>query len=513
MKILLVQPAPFEPGRLGLENACWLSEPAALTSLAAMVPEHACVILDMRLEEDGAFNRTLLEFRPDVVAATSMTTDCYQAKALLACAKGTLGDGVFTIVGGHHPTLAPADFEDACVDAICLGEGEDTFKELVDHLAAGRPRDALDDVAGLRFFGADGAWRTTHKRAQSRDLDSFPLPRRDLIAKYSGSYFFMNARPMASLSTSRGCSYDCNFCAIWEFYEKKTRFLSASRTCDALETIDEPFVMFLDDNFLTHRTRLLDLCDEIERRGIKKLWGTQGRTDFVVKNPDVMARLRKAGLTLLISGYETNDDQGLAALKKGNAGDTNKLAAKILGDLGVLQFGIFMVRPDFSHADFDFMYRSIDEMGICFPIVTVHTPLPGTQLRRALQDELLTEDVRLFNLLHAVRPTRLPRREFYHRLTETYRRPWLSKATLKTLLRRPDFLRLALPATIKWAKMIAAYHPVMTSAESHLRDEIGIIPEDLVADNAPERARDDAPLRRRGALPIVDAVDVRGAAE
>ena len=37
MKILLVQPAPFEQGRVGLETALWLSEPVALTSIAAMV--------------------------------------------------------------------------------------------------------------------------------------------------------------------------------------------------------------------------------------------------------------------------------------------------------------------------------------------------------------------------------------------------------------------------------------------------------------------------------------------
>ena len=107
MKILLVQPAPFEPGRLGLENIVWLSEPVALTSLAAMVPEHEVQILDMRLEPDEALNRALLDFRPDVVGTTSMTTDCYQAKAICQIAKGTLGEQVFTIVGGHHPPSHP----------------------------------------------------------------------------------------------------------------------------------------------------------------------------------------------------------------------------------------------------------------------------------------------------------------------------------------------------------------------------------------------------------------------
>ena len=137
LKILLVQPAPFEPGRIGLENVIWLAEPVALTSIAAMVtPEHDVRILDMRLEEDTELNRVLLEFRPDIVGTTSMTTDCYQAKAVLEMAKATLGEQVFTIVGGHHPTLSPDDFEDEAVDALCIGEGEETFMELIDHLAA-----------------------------------------------------------------------------------------------------------------------------------------------------------------------------------------------------------------------------------------------------------------------------------------------------------------------------------------------------------------------------------------
>jgi hypothetical protein len=105
VKILLVQPSPFEPGRLGLENVLWLSEPVALTSLAGMVPEHEVRILDMRLEPEGVLNQVLLEFRPDLVGTTAMTTDCYQSKAVLAIAKDyfpfSTGE-VINIDGGFH---------------------------------------------------------------------------------------------------------------------------------------------------------------------------------------------------------------------------------------------------------------------------------------------------------------------------------------------------------------------------------------------------------------------------
>ncbi|MDP2340813.1 MAG: radical SAM protein [Deltaproteobacteria bacterium] len=497
MRILFVQPAPFEPGRLGLENAIWLSEPAAFTSLAAMVPEHACRILDLRLEPDSALNRELLAFRPDVVAVSCMTTDSYQAMAILQCAKNTLGaDKVFCVAGGHHPSLAPWDFHHvSIIDAIAIGEGEETFKELCDHLAAKKGWRALQAIDGLCFF--DGTeWVTTTKRAQSRTMDSFPLPNRSLLKKYGRSYFFMSAMPMASLSTSRGCAYDCNFCGIWEFYEKKVRFLSAERICDALETMDETFVMFLDDNFLTSKKRLEELCDEIEKRGIKKLYGAQGRADFVVKHPELMARLRKVGLSLLISGYETNDEAGLAALKKSSVADANKTAAKMLNDLGIAIFGIFMVRPDFTHADFDFLYKSIDEMRITLPIITIHTPLPGTQLRKALQGNLLTEDVRFFDLLHAVTPTRLPREEFYTRFTEGWaKREWRNAPFLDFVKKRPDYMKATWRGLIHLTQMLIRYRPVATSPDSHLRDEIGIIPADLTLLNAREKAYDKAPIK------------------
>src|SRR6185436_13486090 len=152
----------------------------------------------------------------------------------------TLGPRCFTFVGGHHPTLLPDDFEDAAVDALCMGEGEETFAELVAHLAKGGDPRELHPINGLRFRSASGAYVTTAKRHQNRHIDSFPAPARHLLPeRYRGEYFYVIGQPMASIATSRGCSYDCNFCAIWEFYERKTRFMSASVICDRLEAMSE----------------------------------------------------------------------------------------------------------------------------------------------------------------------------------------------------------------------------------------------------------------------------------
>lgn len=495
LKILLVQPAPFEPGRIGLENVIWLAEPVALTSIAAMVaPEHEVKILDMRLEEDTALNDILLELRPDVVGTTSMTTDCYQARAVLEMAKATLGEQVFTIVGGHHPTLSPQDFEDEAIDAMCIGEGEETFNDLIDHLAGGKSPCELYAVNGLRFRDSEGDYINAAKRGQRKNLDEFPMPARHLLKpKYMKEYFFTFVSEMASINTSRGCSFDCNFCAIWEFYERKTRYMSAKAICDQLEKIPEKMVFFLDDNFLTNRTRLTQLCEEIERRGIKKYFATQGRSDFIANHPDVMRRLRDCGLMMVLSGYESNDDNSLEALRKSNTLDKNKKAANVMRELGMISIGVFMVRPEFEDHEFDLLYETINEMGVAIPLVTILTPLPGTQMYRKMRDQLLTTDTRLFDLLHAVTPTRLPRERFYQKYVEWHRATLKStwKGVWSAIWRNPKFfLWDSLGGTWRFLKKEINYAPIVDNYESHLRDEIGIISPDAIAN----RTRDELPV-------------------
>ncbi len=480
MRILLVQPAPFECGRIGLENALWMSEPGALTAIAACVDsEHEVRILDMRLEEADTLPRVLSSFKPDLVGVTCMTTDAYQAQAVLHCAKSILGKEVFTLLGGHHPTLVPDEHDYEYIDAICIGEGEDTFRELIAHLDSGSPREALDDIDGLAFRRGTERIHTL-KRSQARELDTFPAPSRHLLDDYKGQYFFASAMNMAAIQTSRGCAFDCNFCAIWEFYERKVRFLSSKAIADRMEECDEPFIFFLDDNFLTRPQRLVELCDEIETRGIKKFWMIQGRTDFVVENPELMRRMRDCGLMMVLSGFETNDAGTLEALRKDNTRENNIKAAELLNELSIITTGIFMAHTDFEAKDFTDLYAAINEMKITIPLVVINMPLPGTQSWRENQDKLLTKDARFFDLLHAVTPTKLPRREFYEHYAAWNAATEASidsSLSWRFLARRPRLMM----AMRKGLKLFGERREVLRMAlndpENYLRDEEGIIPE------------------------------------
>ena len=282
---------------------------------------------------------------------------------------------------------------------------------------------------------------------------------------------------MASIFTSRGCSFDCNFCAIWEFYERKTRFLSAKRIVDQMEACAEPFVFVLDDNFLTNARRAKELCDELERRNVKKYWMTQGRTDFAADHPELMARLAKNGLVMVLSGFESNSDDNLAALRKKSSWRKNQRANEILRDNGIIATGIFMVRADWTKEQFAQLWEYVRSLTIGVPLFTILTPLPGTQLHRAYKDKLLTTDHRLFDLLHAVLPTRLPRDEFYKELCRGYDE---TESTVRDsfssmLKRRPGFSMRILPGMIWFYARTWRYQRIHYDYRSFLRDEEGLL--------------------------------------
>ncbi len=479
MRVLLVMPTPFENGRLGLENVVWLSEPVALTSVgAAIMDEHEVRVIDMRLEDEDALALTLSSFRPDVVGTTSMTTDAYQAKAVLRAARNICPEAL-TIVGGHHPTLCPEEFDIDYIDVIVQGEGELTIRETMKRWQARTDRTdrTFDGVKGTRWLDASGIRRVNAKREQTANLDELPAPNRDLIKKYQGRYFFTGIRPMASIYTSRGCSFDCNFCAIWEFYERRTRFLSATKIVDQMEACDEPFIFVLDDNFLTNKRRATELCEELEQRGVKKYWLTQGRTDFAADHPELMKRLAKNGLVMVLSGFESNDDDSLAALRKKSSWQKNLKANEVMRDNGIFSTGVFMVRADWTHEQFELLYDYVRSLQIAMPLFTILTPLPGTQLHRAYKDKLLTTDHRLFDLLHAVLPTRLPREEFYKEFARSYdaTEESVRNAYNAMLKKRPLFVAKVLPSMVWFYARTWRYQRIHRDFRSFLRDEAGLM--------------------------------------
>jgi len=412
LRILLVQPE-WRSEVVGFRLAA-MPEPLGLEMLAAAVPGHDCRILDMRIEED--LGAVLNEFQPDMVAATALTPEVYAAHDVLRQAK-QFDSGVFTVIGGHHASLLPQDFELPFVDAICVGEGELSFPALVAEIADGR-RD-LARVPNILWRNGEEFVRNA-PGPLDLNMDTLALPRWDLTERYRQEYFFLFDKPDTSVATGRGCPYRCNFCSVWKFYDGRTRQMTAERVVDEVAAVATDHITFVDDNFLMNYRREDSIADRIKSEGIRKRFSMECRTDSIVRHPELLAKWVDIGLYAVLLGLEGSDET-LKSVNKKNSAKINDEAIRILHDNGVIIWGAFIADPNWTGDDFKRLRDYVSAREITHTQFTILTPLPGSELWRQRYDELLTHDYSCYDCLHAVLPTRLPREEFYQQFAGLYR--------------------------------------------------------------------------------------------
>lgn len=397
-----------------------MPEPLHLEILAACLgEEHDVRILDMRI--DANLMKVVEEFHPNIVGVTALTTEVYAARDVLMSVKAYDGD-VFTVVGGHHCTLMPEDFMIPQVDAIAMGEGEFVLPPLIEELSRpGHVHPNLANVPNLCWRGRDGRFvRNPRFVPPDHEMDSLPLPRRDLVDQYRSEYFFLFDKPDSSVAASRGCPYRCNFCSVHEFYGGRTRQMSAKRVMDEIRHVDTRHITFVDDNFLMNHRRENEIADLIRAEGIDMSFSMEARTDSIVRHPELVEKWVGVGLYAMLLGLEGATDDALKNVNKSNKLKTNDEAIRILKSLGVIIWGAFIVDPQWKADDFKRLRDYVDEKEITHTQFTVLTPLVGTQLYREWFDELLTYDYTCYDTLHAVVPTRMPREDFYKNFARLY---------------------------------------------------------------------------------------------
>lgn len=410
MKILLIQPAKA----LGGEDFS-VFEPLALEYLAAGVaPDHDVRILDLRLEQDMA--TVLRDYQPEVVGLTSYTVHVNTVKRLCQQIKAHNPETV-TVVGGHHATVMPGDFATPFIDAIVAGEGVLAFREVIRRLEKGHKLTGIAGAASLE----NGAVLLSQED-QGLDLDALPFPRRDLTAAYRKSYFSEWMRPLASIRTSKGCHFRCQFCALWKLTGGRYLTRKPELIVEELKTIQEPFVFFADDESLLDTPRMARLADLILSAGIKKRYFLYGRSDTIVKHPELLERWRKIGLERIFVGLEFMRDADLKLIRKGATVENNVQALQILKGLDLDIWPMFMVRPEFERRDFADLRQCCLDLDLSFIGFSVLTPLPGTDLYHEVRDQLINTNYDYFDFFHTLLPTTLPLQDFYQELATLFQR-------------------------------------------------------------------------------------------
>lgn len=430
MKVLLIEP-PEHPRVLGLSRFICV-EPLALEILAAnlMLDGHSVRIIDMRL--DASLIGTLDDFAPDLVGITGYTPDVAEMRRIARAVKARNSDA-FVVIGGHHATMCPADFAEPAVDAVLPGDGERAIRSLCRQLSR---REPLRDLPGI-YLRVNGHWAANGPEDSIESIDATPYPARELVQQYRKDYFFWFWDPPVPVETARGCPFRCNYCSVWNFNRGTSRFRSAASVLRELQMLPggTRSVFFADDHFLQHMPRALELADRIIADGVRLRYSLQARSDSVVRRPDIIERWAKAGLFTAFIGFEASRQSELDAMHKSVNARLNIEAARILHANGVHVWGAFIVDPAWDVDDFAQLIDYVKELKVAFPQFTVMTPLPGTEIFPAQRERLTTAQHHLFDLAHAVLPTRLPLEKFYEQMARLYSETTMSLSDVKRYIR------------------------------------------------------------------------------
>lgn len=415
MKIAFLKPPVG--GILGLEMLTFV-EPLGPISVAACLEAegHECRVIDLRIDGEANGLADCARFAPDVVGLQcNFTTERRRTIRLAQTIRQQMPDALI-VVGGHDASRDPDWFHHDAIDAIAIGDGEEVMPPLVRAVAGGGD---LTAVRGLEVRSGSG-WVATGPATARPDLDGYPLPARHLIERYADHYYINFRKPLALLETARGCPFKCNFCSVWKFHESTFREKSPARVVSELATIQAPNVFIVDDIFWMNVKRGEEMARAIKASGIRKYFTVQTRTDIICKFPKLVEQWKDCGDLAIFLGLESVTDEGLRAVNKKNTADNNVRAIEILKDLGVGFTPNFIVDPSWDRDDFKRLRDWIEHTGAYNSGFSILTPLPGTDLWDAAKKEVTTDDWEMFDIVHAVLPTRLPLEEFY----DEYSRLW-----------------------------------------------------------------------------------------
>jgi len=393
--------------------------------------------------------RVIADRKPTLVGTSAMTTFMPTAASVMQMAKD-IDQSITTVVGGPHVTFLPKETlqNHPEIDMVGRGEGERVIVDLVRCLQGAGD---LGRVRGIAFR-RDGEIVQT-PLPDPVDLDMLPMPAYHLLPMQA--YYFIVFEKFCTVLASRGCPFNCVFCAERGFWGPGWRPRDPKIVGEELELLYERHgresIWFGDDCFNVDGEHMAQICEEILRRDLKLNWYYQGRADLLIKHQEYLPLMRRAGNLMVQIGIEADSDEELRGLRKNLTGEQVKEAVRLLRENGIVCQGLMILgtRQD----DANSILRKVEYLkwlDIDFPVFTIYTPFPGTDAYTEAKEKgwLETDDYALYDMAYPIISTEhLTRKQ----VIGLYNRCFASFYTDPLMLAR-GFL-----STMHWKRVIWKY--------------------------------------------------------
>jgi anaerobic magnesium-protoporphyrin IX monomethyl ester cyclase len=254
--------------------------------------------------------------KPDIVGIAGPFTCQMDNSIKTSNVVKEVNPNILTVMGGPHVTLVPKEFleEVRTVDIAVVGEGESAMLEIARYFESQKQ---LADIKGIAYW-QNGKVVVNKRRPFIDNLDELPYPAYDLVdmeqylsPQKIGYRSFQNRA--ISMITSRGCPFNCCFCAVHLHMGQGFRAHSAGYVLDHIQHVVDKYgvknVFFEDDNLTLDLKRFEAICDGIIERKIKIGWETPNGVRADCLNLDLLKKMKQSGCRSVFVGVESGDQQ------------------------------------------------------------------------------------------------------------------------------------------------------------------------------------------------------------
>jgi len=372
--------------------------PLGILYLAAYLREH---LSDVEIKAADGYRigkerviREILEYAPDILGVSFTTQSSTGAYSVINEVKRG-NEKVFVVCGGPHPTAMPEEvLLSSRADRVVIGEGEITFLELVKAYREGFSCHGLLGTAER----IDDKTIINPPRPLIRDLDTIPFPARDLldIAAYPG-YYYKRTGMDTSMISSRGCPFNCVFCAnpVWKVQKPWYRVRSPKNVVNEMEHIAQEYgimeIFDQSDEFNASLAWAKKVCDELIERQLDISLKAQMRVDNI--DDELAKKMSEAGFWLALIGVESANDEPLLGIEKHitisqveqGIGHLRRYGMKVLAYL--MAFNVWEENAELRFEDKEGAKKTlawakelIKKGKLDFITWSLTTPLPGSEL-------------------------------------------------------------------------------------------------------------------------------------
>jgi anaerobic magnesium-protoporphyrin IX monomethyl ester cyclase len=310
------------------------------------------------------------------------------------------------IVGGWFASVRPdLQLGTGLYDAVVLGQGELSFRDVVRAIDAGEP---LDSIEGLALWRDGEVVRTAKRAVVGWDrilnvpwhlIDIEPYRAHQLRAESHRDILRMPTPPaMGSRKpyfgityfSSYGCPEPCTFCCSPIVTDRRWKAMDAERMLDDLQDLKERWgfdvVRFHDANWGVLQKRSKEFAEGMLKRGLRFHWNAFIETHSILSyKSEVLDRLAESGMYIAEIGAEAGSDGMMEQIGKPIHGDDNIAAAVEMDRRGVCSSVTYIIGypgegPESMLATIDQCRRLHVACPRARPTVWPYRPIPGTAM-------------------------------------------------------------------------------------------------------------------------------------